>query len=81
MKLDTIRKTIEERTRHLKNIIDNQRQILAKHIDQHVENLEQMWDSFGKDVFIYLDFFCRVKSDNVDNNYQSIRERLPKILE
>jgi hypothetical protein len=42
MKLDTIRKTIEERTKHLKNIIDNQRQILAKHIDQHVENLEQM---------------------------------------
>jgi hypothetical protein len=41
-KLDTIRKTIEERTKDLKNIIDNHRKALAKHIDNHVQNLEQM---------------------------------------
>ena len=40
-KLDEMRNTIEERTRHLKNIIGNQRQILAKNIDRHVKNLEQ----------------------------------------
>jgi hypothetical protein len=41
-KLDAIRKTIEERTKHLKNLIDNHRQILANNIDDHIQNLEQM---------------------------------------
>ncbi len=42
-KLDAIRKTIEERSKNLKIIIDNHRQTLAKHIDNHVQNLEQMY--------------------------------------
>ncbi|UJR35745.1 hypothetical protein I4U23_028494 [Adineta vaga] len=41
-KLDTIRKTIEERSQNLKTIIDQHRQLLAKHIDSHVQNLEQI---------------------------------------
>lgn len=40
-KLDTIRKTIEERTKNLKSIIDTHRQTLAKHIDNHIQSLEQ----------------------------------------
>ena len=40
-KLDGIRKTIEERTKNFKNLIDNHRRILANNIDNHIQNLEQ----------------------------------------
>ncbi|CAF1074737.1 unnamed protein product [Adineta ricciae] len=63
-KLDTIRRTIEDRSQNLKTIIDQHRQTLATRIDNHMQNLEKI-----------------VKTNNVDNDYQSIRERLPNIFE
>ncbi|CAF1358732.1 unnamed protein product [Adineta steineri] len=63
-KIDSIRKTIEERSKHLKTSIDNHRQTLTKHIDTHVHNLE-----------------TTIKSNDIDNDYQLLRDRLPKILE
>ena len=41
-KLEEIRRTIEERTRDLKDMIINQRQRLTKQIDHHVKNLDEM---------------------------------------
>lgn len=41
-KLDVIRRTVEERSEHLKNIVDQHRQTLAEHIDSHMQGLEQM---------------------------------------
>ena len=41
-KLQEIRRTIEERTRDLKEMIINQRQRLTAHVDHHIQNLEEM---------------------------------------
>jgi LPS O-antigen subunit length determinant protein (WzzB/FepE family) len=41
-RLDEIRRTIEERTRDLKDLIIHQRQRLSKQIDHHVQNLDEI---------------------------------------
>lgn len=41
-KLQEIRRTIEERTKDLKEMIINQRQRLTEHLDYHIKNLEEM---------------------------------------
>ncbi|CAF4121240.1 unnamed protein product, partial [Rotaria magnacalcarata] len=63
-KLDAIRKTIEERSKNLKHIIDSHRQTLSNHIDNHIQNMEQI-----------------IKSNDVFNEYESVKNRLPKILQ
>lgn len=42
VKLDAIRKTVEERSKNLKLLIDNHRQILVDCIDNYIENLENV---------------------------------------
>lgn len=41
-KLNQLRETIEERTKNLKLVIENHQQTLARHIDDHIEQLEEM---------------------------------------